>query len=86
MELINRFLKAGKKLYYCGSATVYIPLKITVYFLFYIGKWFYGLGPYRIVLLIRSQRASTKMFTPFFTVPRYLIRRIPLMDARLIIL
>ena len=81
-ELINRFLKAGKKLYYCGSATVWHPVENNRMSLFYIGKWFYGLGKYRIIV---DQQGHPKNVASFFNVPRYLIRRI-LINAGLLFL
>jgi len=70
-ELINRFLKAGKKLYYCGKAVVWHPVEENRMNLKYIGAWNFGLGRYRFIVDEKEKIDRTLVY--WFGIPRYLL-------------
>jgi len=70
-ELINRFLKAGKKLYYCGKAVLWHPAESSRMSLKYIGNWNVALGRYRFIA--DEQRKIDQNLIYWFGMPRYLI-------------
>ena len=70
-ELVNRFVKAGKKLYYCGKAVVWHPVENSRMNLQYIGKWNAGLGRYRFIA--DEQKKIDLSLVYWSGIPRYLI-------------
>ncbi|MBF0503856.1 MAG: glycosyltransferase [Candidatus Omnitrophica bacterium] len=70
-ELINRFLKAGKKLYYCGNAVIWHPVEQNRMNLKYIGMWNVGLGRYRFIGDEHGKIDPSLVY--YFGMPRYLI-------------
>jgi glycosyltransferase involved in cell wall biosynthesis len=70
-ELINRFLKAGKKLYYCGKAFVWHPVENNRMTLKYIGYWNYSLARYRVA--VDEEGKINLSLVYWFSIPRYLI-------------
>ncbi len=70
-ELVNRFFKAGKKLYYCGKAVVWHPVENYRMNLSYIGAWNVGLGRYRFIGDDHGQLNRSVAYC--FGMPRYLL-------------
>ena len=69
-EITKRFLKANKKLYYCGSATVWHPVEKYRMSWGYIIKWYFSLGKYRVIV-DEQKRIPNAVYIG--GVPRYLI-------------
>jgi glycosyltransferase involved in cell wall biosynthesis len=70
-ELVNRFLKGGKKLYYCGKALVWHPVEDSRSSLKYIGAWNVGLGRYRFITDEQGKIDPSLVY--YFGMPRYLL-------------
>ncbi len=73
-EITNRFLKAGKKLYYCGNAIIRHPVDSSRMSLKYIARWYFELGKYRTVIDEQGKIPTNLIYIA--GVPRYLIGQI----------
>ncbi len=69
-EIVNRFFKAGKKLYYCGRAVVWHPVEKNRMSLSYIGAWNSGLGKYRF--MVDEHNHANPAWVYWLGVPRYM--------------
>ena len=81
-EFINRMVKAGMTLYYCGQSFVWHPVPSERITLVYIARWNMMVGRYRF--MIDDKGELKKNVVCWFGVPRYLINSIISQTARTI--
>ncbi|MDZ4241614.1 MAG: hypothetical protein U1D99_02185, partial [Candidatus Omnitrophota bacterium] len=72
-EITNRFLQAGKRLYYCGQALVWHPVEAERMTLKYVTSWYVALGRYRVMM--GQQNSLFQEAAYFFGVPNPLAKR-----------
>ena len=70
-EIVERFLKFGKKLYYCGSVLIWHPVDFKRLSLKHMAKWHIALGRYAAKKEIEN---NVKISSYFFGIPRYLYK------------
>jgi len=73
-EITNRFLDAGKRLYYCGKVLVWHPVEPQRMTLKYISEWYIALGRYRVIM--NSKNSVFPGAATFCGIPLPLLKRI----------
>lgn len=74
-EFVERLLKLGKKLYYCGEALIWHPLDLDRLSLKHLARWHIALGR---GAAIKETENKVKISSYFCRIPRYLLKGIVL--------
>ncbi len=80
-EFVERLVRGGKKLYYCGKAVIRHPVDLKRVTLKYMIPWHIALGRFAARMELEKKEEN---YIYWFGIPRYLIRRV-LLDIGLLV-